>query len=180
MKILVAIDFSPVTENVLATIERMAGTFPVEVWLVHVSPPDPAFVGYETGPDVVRSQVATEHRQRHQQLHQLADRLRAHQVGATALLLQGPTVETIVADTKRLGADGSRRRVFGCAMSLTRSPSMSSRHSTNSGTHSSRTGVWCSRSVPTSNSCRFSRLRTWPSSNSRSVATRTGSIFAIS
>jgi nucleotide-binding universal stress UspA family protein len=105
MKILAAIDFSPVTENVLATIERMAGTFPVEVWLVHVSPPDPAFVGYETGPDVVRSQVATEHRQRHQQLHQLADRLRAHQVGATALLLQGPTVETIVADTKRLGAE---------------------------------------------------------------------------
>jgi nucleotide-binding universal stress UspA family protein len=105
MTIPVAIDFSPVTENVLATIERMAGTFPVEVWLVHVSPPDPAFVGYETGPDVVRSQVATEHRQRHQQLHQLADRLRAHQVGATALLLQGPTVETIVADTKRLGAE---------------------------------------------------------------------------
>lgn len=105
MKILAAIDFSPVTESVVATLERMAATFPVEVWLVHVSPPDPAFVGYATGPDVVRSQVATEHRERHLELQQLADRLRAHQVNATALLLQGPTVETIVADVRRLGAE---------------------------------------------------------------------------
>lgn len=105
MKILAAVDFSPVTEQVLATLRRMAATFPAEVWVVHASPPDPAFVGYDTGPDVVRSQVAVEHRQRHQQLHELAERLREDQVEATALLLQGPTVETVLGEAKRLGAE---------------------------------------------------------------------------
>lgn len=104
MKILAAIDFSPVTEQVLATLERMAATMPAQVWLVHVAPPEPAFVGYDTGPAVVRGQVATEHRKHHQQLQQLADRLRAEKVEATALQVQGPTVATVIAEAERLQA----------------------------------------------------------------------------
>ncbi len=104
MNILAAVDFSPVTEQVLQTLEQVAATFAAQMWLVHVAPPDPDFVGYETGPDVVRSQVAAEHRERHLQLQRLADRLRSAGVETTALLLQGPTIETVIAEAGRLSA----------------------------------------------------------------------------
>jgi nucleotide-binding universal stress UspA family protein len=104
MKILAAIDFSPVTEQVLATLVQMAATLPAQVWLVHVAPPEPAFVGYEAGPDVVRGQVAAELHASHQKLQQLADRLRASGVETTALQLQGKTVETVISEANKLPA----------------------------------------------------------------------------
>ena len=104
MKILAAVDFSPVTAQVLATLKQMAATFPAQVWLVHVAPPDPAFIGYEAGPHAVRNQVAAEHHARHQQLQELAERLRSDGVDTTALLLQGATVATLVAEAERLQA----------------------------------------------------------------------------
>ena len=105
MKILAAVDFSTVTEQVLQTLVQMAATFPAPVCLVHVAPPDPDFVGYEPGPQVVRGQVAAEHHTRHQELQQMADRLRADGVEVTAVLLQGSTVATIIAEADRLEAD---------------------------------------------------------------------------
>jgi nucleotide-binding universal stress UspA family protein len=104
MKILAAIDFSPVTEQVLATLVQMAATLPAQVWLVHVAPPEPAFVGYEAGPYVVRGQVAAELHASHQKLQQLADRLRASGVETTALQLQGKTVETVISEANKLPA----------------------------------------------------------------------------
>lgn len=98
---LVAVDFSPVTDAVLAMLVRIGAVAPVKVFLVHVAPPDPAFVGYGAGPDVVRDQVAAELRTYHQNLQALADRLRDRGIEATALLLQGPTVETLLAETEK-------------------------------------------------------------------------------
>lgn len=104
MKILAAVDFSPVTEQVLGTLTRMAAALPTQVWLIHVAPPEPAFVGYEAGPDVVRGQVAAELHASHQQLQTLADRLRAGGVETTALQLQGKTVETVISEANKLPA----------------------------------------------------------------------------
>ena len=104
VNILAAIDFSDVTERVVDTLKQMAATFPAHVWILHVAPPDPAFVGYEAGPQAVRDQVAVEHHERHRQLQQLADRLRSAGVDATALLVQGPTVAKILAEAERLQA----------------------------------------------------------------------------
>jgi nucleotide-binding universal stress UspA family protein len=104
MNILAAIDFSPVTERVLQELERIGTSMKAHVWLVHVAPPDPDFVGYGTGPDGVRSQVAVEHRERHRELQVHADRLRAAGVETTALLLQGATVEALMSEAERLSA----------------------------------------------------------------------------
>jgi len=104
VNVLAAIDFSEVTERVVDTLRQMAATFAARVWLVHVAPPDPAFVGYEAGPRAVREQVAVEHHERHRQLQQVADRLRSDGIEATALLVQGPTVAKILAEAERLQA----------------------------------------------------------------------------
>ena len=104
MNIIAAVDFSPVTGAVLDALEQFAASIAARVWLVHVVAPDPAFVGYETGPGGVRNQVAAEHRKHHQDLQHLAERLRTAGIETTALLLQGPTVETIISEADRLPA----------------------------------------------------------------------------
>jgi nucleotide-binding universal stress UspA family protein len=105
MNIIAAIDFSLVTEAVLDALERFATSIAARVWLVHVVAPDPAFVGYKVGPGGVRNQIAAEHRKHHQDLQHLAERLRTAGVETTALLLQGPTVETIISEAGRLSAE---------------------------------------------------------------------------
>lgn len=102
MNILAAVDFSDVTKDVQHTLRRICAALPAKLWLVHVAPPDPDFVGYGAGPHAVRSQVAAEHRERHQQLQKLADDLRADGIDATALLVQGPTVETLMEEAVKL------------------------------------------------------------------------------
>lgn len=105
MKILVAVDFSSVTSRVMEIARDLATRTTSHVYVLHVAEPEPDFVGYDTGPDVVRDQVAEEFHREHRQVQALADNLRSSHVGATALLIQGSIVETIVREAERLDAD---------------------------------------------------------------------------
>jgi nucleotide-binding universal stress UspA family protein len=105
MKILVAIDHSPATDKVLAATRQYASLTSASIWLLHVVEPDPAFVGYEPGPQVVRDQVAHRFRQEHDTMHRLAGELRDAGVKATALVTQGPTSEAILKEANQLGVD---------------------------------------------------------------------------
>lgn len=105
MRVLVAIDFSPVSQRQLALVARLAKEAEQDVYLLHVADPDPDFVGYEAGPEVVRQQVAAEHHQEHRGLQEMAESLREEGVEATALLVQGSTVETILEKAGDLAAD---------------------------------------------------------------------------
>ena len=105
MIVLVAVDFSPVTHRQLAAVSRLARDRPVVVYLLHVAQPDPAFVGFEAGPAVVRDQVAAEFHREHRDLQDLAREVREMCPETTALLVQGPTVETILGEAGKLGAD---------------------------------------------------------------------------
>lgn len=96
MSILVPVDFSAISERVCRVAAEAAKARDVKIWLIHVAEPEPEFIGYEPGPDVVRRQVATELRKEHRQLQELADRTVAFGVEVTPLLIQGPTVETIL------------------------------------------------------------------------------------
>ena len=75
------------------------------VYVLHTAEPEPDFVGYDAGPDVVRGQVAKEYRQEHRAVQKLADGLREQGIDATALLIQGPTVATTLNQADKLGAD---------------------------------------------------------------------------
>ena len=103
--ILAPIDFSDVSTAVIATAESLARSFSAALWLIHVAAPNPDFVGFEAGPQSVRDQRAEHPRDEHRQLQEEAARLESAGVNATALLVQGPTVEKIFAEAERLQAD---------------------------------------------------------------------------
>lgn len=104
-RILVAIDFSDGSEALVEWAASLALALRAEISLVHVAEPDPDFIGYEPGPQSVRDAHAREFRSAHRRIQALADGLRARGVSAKALLVQGPTVETLVNEARREGAD---------------------------------------------------------------------------
>ena len=103
--ILAALDFSPVSKQVVEQAASLAERFSAELTLVHVAAPDPEFVGYEAGPQTVRDSRAREVRAEHRKLQETAESLRARGLSAHALLIQGPSVEKLLAEADRLHAD---------------------------------------------------------------------------
>ncbi|UCF68516.1 MAG: universal stress protein [Acidobacteriota bacterium] len=105
MTILVAVDLSDVTRKMLAFVRGIAREAAHKVFIVHVAEPEPEFVGWEAGPGVVRDQVAKEFQREHAEVESMAVELRAEGVDATGLLVQGPTIATILDEVERRGAD---------------------------------------------------------------------------
>ena len=114
MKLLAALDFSPATPAVLREARAWALRLHAQLWLIHVAEPDPDFIGYKAGPDTVRDAMARKFHREHQQLETASQGLRGAGVDTTALLLQGPTADTILKEADRLGVDailmGTRAR----------------------------------------------------------------------
>jgi len=102
--VLVSIDFSAVTDAQLEIVDRLASPGR-EIHLLHVTEPDPSFVGLEAGPEEVQQQVASELQRAHDELDALADRLRANGHAVRTLLVPGPTVQTILEQAEKLDAE---------------------------------------------------------------------------
>jgi nucleotide-binding universal stress UspA family protein len=105
MNILVSVDFSEATPRILQVAAKLTRALSGKLWLLHVAEPEPDFVGYEAGPDVVRDQVAREFRDEHRKLQEYADSMRDEGLPVTALMIQGPVVDTVIAEAERLEAD---------------------------------------------------------------------------
>lgn len=105
MKLLVAVDCSESTEKVVNKAQEMAKTLSATLWIIHVAQPEPDFVGYETGSQTERDYVAQRFRTEHSQIQEIAEILRNQGIETTALLIQGPTVETIIKEAKKLAVD---------------------------------------------------------------------------
>ena len=103
--LLVAVDFSEVTDRVIDRAEQIARAFSSPMRLVHIAEPEPDFVGYEAGPDSVRGQVADELRDERRKLETLAEGPRGRGIDVKALCVQGATVEKILEEAGRAGAD---------------------------------------------------------------------------
>ena len=104
VNILIAVDMSPVTKRVMASARMLARAMDAHAYLLHVAEPEPDFVGFDAGPDVVRDQMAAEFRREHRQIQALAADLRSDGLEATALLVQGAIVETILNEAERQDA----------------------------------------------------------------------------
>lgn len=104
-KILVPVDFSDLTDQVVDLAVQLARAFQAELALVHVAPPEPEFIGYEPGPPSVRKAVAGHVVEVHHRIHELDKRLEADGLKVTSLVVQGYTVDKILQEIGRLGAD---------------------------------------------------------------------------
>ncbi|RYD76556.1 MAG: universal stress protein [Verrucomicrobiaceae bacterium] len=103
--ILVPVDFSDVTSKVVKAAGELARMFGSRLVLLHVSEPEPDFVGFEAGPQSVRVGVAREVKAEHAQLDELKRTLTEEGREVLALHIQGPIVEKILqeAETHQAG-----------------------------------------------------------------------------
>jgi nucleotide-binding universal stress UspA family protein len=102
---LVPVDFSDVTPDLLDAAAAQAGAFGSKIVLLHVAAPEPEFIGYDPGPQSVRDHVARQLAHEHQQTHNLQKQLAAKGLEATALAIQGYPVDVIIAEAEKLKAD---------------------------------------------------------------------------
>jgi len=105
MKLLAAIDFSPVTEKILAKIKELYPKMNPKLYLIHVVQPDPDFIGYEVGPATERDFMAKGFKEKHKKLQALAEGLQKDGIEVTPLLLQGATIDTIIEEGEKLNVD---------------------------------------------------------------------------
>jgi nucleotide-binding universal stress UspA family protein len=104
-RVLAAVDFSDVTERVIQRALEMVRAFAGSLCIVHAEPPEPAFMGYEAGPQTVRDDVAHEIQRDRRELDALCDRVRAEGVEVHGVQLQGPTVDKILLEAQRFQAE---------------------------------------------------------------------------
>jgi len=104
-QIIAAIDFSPVSDEVVDRAAQIARAFSARLTLLHIAAPEPDFIGYDPGPETVRESRAGELRFEHRELQQRGKKLRDRGVDAEGLLIQGPTVETIIEKARDIEAD---------------------------------------------------------------------------
>src|SRR5438093_5034643 len=101
--ILVPVDFSETTPKIVENARRLADVFNSRIILLHVVEPEPAFVGFETGPDTVRAAMAKQYHEEHEKLEKLKASLAGLDV--LALQIQGVIAERILHECEQQHAD---------------------------------------------------------------------------
>ena len=103
--ILVAIDFEEETQLLVNKAMELAQKLGSKVWLLHIAATSPDYVGYSVGPQHVRDNVADALRKEHILIQKYAEQLKAKNVDAEGLLVQGATAETILKESDKLNID---------------------------------------------------------------------------
>jgi nucleotide-binding universal stress UspA family protein len=105
MKLLVCVDLSESTEMIVKKVEEMTRELPAKVWLLHNAVPEPDVVEFKVDPQAARESLAKKFHVEHRQIQELANQMRMAGVDATALLVHGATVETILKEASELEVD---------------------------------------------------------------------------
>jgi len=106
MKTIVAlVDFSDVAFKVLLQAQTLATAFQSEVVILHVVEPQPMLVGMGVTPTIMREPSTEEFTMDQEKLLELRDAMTKVGIKASADQIQGPTVDKILTEAERLGAD---------------------------------------------------------------------------
>jgi len=105
MKLLACVDLSDSTKIIVKKIEELAKSLSAKVWLLHNALPEPDVVEFKVDPLAARESLAKKFHDEHRQIQELANRMRKAGVDTTALLVHGPTVETILQEASDLEVD---------------------------------------------------------------------------
>jgi nucleotide-binding universal stress UspA family protein len=103
--ILVALDFKGNEQLLIDTAHDFAEAFQAKIWLVHITAPNPDYVGYEAGPQYIRDHLATELKKEHKLLETYSNKLNAKGIESEGLLVQGATIEMIIKESNKLNID---------------------------------------------------------------------------
>lgn len=103
--ILVALDFDDEQGLLISKASLLAKPLGAKIWILHVAEPDPAFVGYNVGPQYIRDARAKDLRDEHRLLQRYAAELEAEGIEAESLLMQGMTTEMIMKEVVKLDID---------------------------------------------------------------------------
>jgi nucleotide-binding universal stress UspA family protein len=91
--------------NWLITPFSLLKFFNSKIWFVHITTPDPEFVGYEVGPQYIRDSVVHNLREEHKALQNHVDNVEKLGILSEGLLIQGPTVPMILEESEKLKID---------------------------------------------------------------------------
>jgi nucleotide-binding universal stress UspA family protein len=105
MRLLVALDLSEPTELIVKKVEELAKEMSAQVWILHNAVPGPDVLEFKADPQAARDLLAEKFHREHRQIQEIAKRFRKEGLEATALLVHGPTVETILKEASDLDAD---------------------------------------------------------------------------
>ena len=105
MKLLVAVDLSEATQIIVDKVMELCRKQASKIWIVHNAEPPPDFIEFKVDPLEARESLAIKFHKEHSQIQEIADRLREADLDATALLVHGPTVETILKEASDLDVD---------------------------------------------------------------------------
>ena len=111
---------SPIMERTL----ELARAFSSKVWILHIVPYSRE-APFNVDTKTLRKEVATELHHEHEFLQRLAQCLRDRDVDASALLVEGPTIKTILKESDRLDIDliilgcHSHRLLYGALIEVT-------------------------------------------------------------
>ena len=103
--ILVPIDFSDISTLVVDTARSMAQAFGARLVLLHVSEPEPDFIGFEPGPIAVRATVARDFKAEHHNLETAKAAAAQGGLDVLALHIQGSLVEKILTSAETHAAE---------------------------------------------------------------------------
>ena len=105
MKLLVAVDLSDATQVIVDKVMELCRKQPTKIWIVHNAEPPPDSVEFKVDPLAAREALAKKFHKEHREIQEIADRLREADLDATALLVHGPTVKTILKEASDLDVD---------------------------------------------------------------------------
>jgi len=105
MKLLVAVDLSDSTQIIIKKAEEIAKALSAKMWILHNAEPAPGVLEFKVDPQAARESLAEKFPREHRQIQNISKQLRKEGLETTALLVHGPTVETILKEASKLDVD---------------------------------------------------------------------------
>jgi nucleotide-binding universal stress UspA family protein len=103
--ILVPVDFSDLSIDILEMAGKFALAFDSKVWIIHVDARQPYYMGIEAGPEIVNDIRQEERNRMERDLQSMEEYLKHKGVDVKSKLLQGKIVNTILEQCKQLEID---------------------------------------------------------------------------
>ncbi len=104
-KILVPVDFSDITTDVLMYAIRMAKENDGSITVLHVASPNPIYTGSETEAPLIQTYAAEELKREQEELDAMITHITAQGIEANSILYQGPIIDSIMEEAKKMNAD---------------------------------------------------------------------------